>query len=58
MQLIYRGQTFKYTPAQIQTIRETRAVNWRYQGSSECSGDVESIPIIFSQAGAVNWRWQ
>ena len=57
MQLIYRGQTFNYTPAQPQTSRKPRAVNWRYQPNGESLNEVEPT-TIHSQAGAVNWRWQ
>jgi hypothetical protein len=58
MQLIYRGQTFNYTPVQPQSTCKPRAVNWRYQVSGEPSADVEFAPSIHSQAGTVNWRWQ
>ena len=58
MKLIYRGETFEYTPIHFKTIRKPRAVNWRYRVSDELSNNAESAPAIHSQAGVVNWRWQ
>jgi hypothetical protein len=58
MHLIYRGQTLNYTPAQAYVTRQPRVIHWRYQGSGDTRGDLESTPIIHSQAGSVNWHWQ
>ncbi|HEY9619882.1 MAG TPA: hypothetical protein V6C78_05915 [Crinalium sp.] len=58
MLLIYRGETFEYTPNRPKAIRKPRAVNWRYRVSEKLSDDVESTTTMYSRAGVVNWRWQ
>ncbi|HEY9620019.1 MAG TPA: hypothetical protein V6C78_06605 [Crinalium sp.] len=57
-QLIYRGETYDYTPSEPHPYRQPRAVNWRFQASGEVYGHV-SVPVaVYRQPRAVNWRYQ
>jgi hypothetical protein len=57
MQLIYRGQTFDYTPAIARAVRVPRAVNWRYQRAGENCGE-SKFPLSRTYPTAINWRYQ
>jgi hypothetical protein len=58
MQLIYRAQTFSYTPAQPQPYRKPAALNWRWQVPGEVYGTVQPVTLQYQQPRAINWRWQ
>ncbi|WP_146141184.1 hypothetical protein [Stenomitos frigidus] len=58
MQLIYRGETIKYSPRCLPIDRKPRAVNWRYQIPGQT---IEYSPRRLSidrKLRTVNWRYQ
>jgi hypothetical protein len=58
MQLIYRGQTFNYTPAPVPAYQPPRGVNWRYQVEGENYGELPKSPAKYACSRAINWRYQ
>lgn len=58
MQLIYRGQSFDYTPAATPTYQKPHALNWRYQNKGETYGEIPLSLPSYSQPRGLNWRYQ
>lgn len=58
MQLIYRGQTFDYTPVSARVVRVPRGVNWRYQVEGENYDRVSRFFVLRAHPVAINWRYQ
>jgi hypothetical protein len=58
MQLIYRGQTFNYTPAPAPSNRRPRAVNWRYQVEGDSIGEMSAPSAKSACSLAINWRYR
>jgi hypothetical protein len=58
MQLIYRGQTFAYTPTPVATYHKPYALNWRYQVPGETYGDLPRTISPPRPPQGLNWRYQ
>jgi len=57
MILIYKGETFEYTPPSVKPYRKPRALNWRYQVPGE-TYEATGICAPYSQPRAINWRYR
>ena len=58
MQLIYRGQTLPYTPAEPSLYRKPQALNWRFQTPGETYGEGFTPVTAYRKPQAINWRYQ
>ncbi len=58
MQLIYRAQMFRYVARPSVLLRESRAINWRYQtGHHTAHPSFQTIRNL-REAQVFNWRFQ
>ncbi|WP_146141130.1 hypothetical protein [Stenomitos frigidus] len=57
MNLIYRAQNFKYTPAPTK-FATPRAINWRHQLPGWLYIQTPSVHRLTRSPCAVNWRYQ
>jgi hypothetical protein len=58
MKLIYRAQSYDYTPRPVPPYRKPRAINWRFQVGCETSEGIPRPVPPYRKARAINWRFQ